>query len=117
MRVFECVPEGSEGISKASLESALGAELVKVCIMQSRTRAFCFVLDRDSCPSYLFDGWVLRIGTAVLLHIRVLFLCVCGVVSWRMMRTFGVPDGGRGGALRALPGDVPGRGCSTIIGQ
>lgn len=30
MRVLECVPEGSEGISKADLEAALGADLVKV---------------------------------------------------------------------------------------
>lgn len=30
IRVLECVPQGSDGISKADLEAALGADLVKV---------------------------------------------------------------------------------------
>lgn len=30
MRVRECVPQSDEGISKADLEAALGADLVKV---------------------------------------------------------------------------------------
>lgn len=30
IRVLECVPQSSEGISKAGLESALGADVVKV---------------------------------------------------------------------------------------
>lgn len=30
MRVRECVPQSGEGISKADLEAALGADLVKV---------------------------------------------------------------------------------------
>lgn len=33
MRVLECVPDGSEGISKAKLEAALGSDLVKVRIV------------------------------------------------------------------------------------
>lgn len=33
MRVLECVPQGAEGIEKKDLEAALGADVVKVCMV------------------------------------------------------------------------------------